>query len=371
MSATTEKLPPDQVAAFNNLGFRLLAALHEPDALLSPYSIAAALSLVAVGSTPSSAVRSEFEQLLASGANTPIAPVTTTDKSVTLRSASAAVLTSLVLPTYKSTVTAAGAELIQHPQSVEPINSWVSKATDGNIPSLFEQLPSPLVAIIINAVFFQAAWTTSFDPAETRSQKFSGEESVRMMRLKKQRFPYAECATPDGKGVQIAQMPYGDGSLVATFVLPSENSSLDNVISALGEQGQTLWAQWTAKLSTTKLDVMAIPRFKLKYGVKSIRDALKTFGLNSAFEENYQNPPYQLITDDKRAYLSDVLHAATLEVTEEGTVASAVTAAVIMLRSIPRPNPTFIAERPFLVAIQQNSTGGVLFIARVDNPVSP
>ncbi|KAI0566464.1 proteinase inhibitor I4 [Gracilaria domingensis] len=371
MRDATVPLAGDQISAVNNLGFQLLASLNEPDSLLSPYSIASALSLVSVGSAPSSQTRSEFEVLLASGASKPIAPVTTTDKSVTLHSASAAVLTSLVLPSYKDAIVSAGAELIANPSSAKPINDWISTATKGRISDLFTDLPSPLVAILINAIFFQASWTTAFDPAETRKLPFNQGEQVDMMRLMKEKFPYAECTLPDGGSVQIAQLPYGDGSLAATFVLPSKDGSLDEVIKLLGEQGETLWSSWTEKLTRRKLDLVALPRFKLKYGVKSVKGALKSFGLQKAFEVNVENPPFPLLTEDKEAHLSDVLHAATLEVTEEGTVASAASAAIVLTRAAPRPNPEFIANRPFLMAVRNTATNAVLFIARVDKPISP
>ncbi|CAN8062341.1 unnamed protein product [Agarophyton chilense] len=371
MKDVPQTLADDQISAVNNLGFRLLAALNDSDSLLSPHSIASTLSLVSLGSAPSSQTRSEFQSLLASGASKAIAPVATTDKSVTLHSASVAVLTSLVLPSYKHCVVSAGTQLIQNPTSAKPINDWVSEATKGKITGLLSDLPSPLVAILVNAIFFQASWTTSFDPASTRKLPFNGGEQVHMMRLTKEKFPYAECNLPDGNTVKIAQLPYGDGSLAATFVLPSKDSSLDHVVRLLGEKGGTVWNAWTEQLTITKLDLVSLPRFKLKYGVKSVKEALQSFGLQKAFQVDYENPPLPLLTEDKEAYLSDVLHAATLEVTEEGTVASAATAAIVLTRAAPRPMPSFIADRPFLMVVRDTVTKAVLFVARIDNPVPP
>jgi len=64
-----------------------------------------------------------------------------------------------------------------------------------------------------------------------------------------------------------------------------------------------------------------------------------------------------------------IKHKSFIEVNEEGTEAAAVTVVAIELTSVgPGSNPSFIANRPFMFAITEKSTGAILFIGTVKNP---
>jgi serpin B len=72
--------------------------------------------------------------------------------------------------------------------------------------------------------------------------------------------------------------------------------------------------------------------------------------------------------------ISEVIHQAYVDVEEKGTEAAAATAVVIAPTSA-RPEPqqppkpiVFRADHPFLFAIRDNRTGGVLFLGRVHEP---
>ena len=76
------------------------------------------------------------------------------------------------------------------------------------------------------------------------------------------------------------------------------------------------------------------------------------------------------MTADPDAHLSDVLHKALLEVTEEGTVAAAATAAIMATRSISiQPPPERVVfDRPFAIAIEDAESGAPLFVGLVATP---
>jgi serpin B len=67
-------------------------------------------------------------------------------------------------------------------------------------------------------------------------------------------------------------------------------------------------------------------------------------------------------------FISDVLHQAFVDVTEEGTEAAAATIMAMTLGSMPEPPIVFRADHPFLFVIRENSTGSILFMGRVQNP---
>ena len=65
----------------------------------------------------------------------------------------------------------------------------------------------------------------------------------------------------------------------------------------------------------------------------------------------------------------DVVHAAIIEVAEEGTEAAAATAATMVAKAIRSPPAQmFRVDRPFLFAIVDETTGAVLFEGRIADP---
>ena len=58
-----------------------------------------------------------------------------------------------------------------------------------------------------------------------------------------------------------------------------------------------------------------------------------------------------------------------MDVNEEGTEAAAATGVVMELKSVPASPLVFRADHPFLFLIRHNSSGSVLFLGRVVNPI--
>jgi len=75
--------------------------------------------------------------------------------------------------------------------------------------------------------------------------------------------------------------------------------------------------------------------------------------------------------DDKRdLYLSQVVHKAFIDVSEEGTEAAAATGIGVRMVAMMKtePPPVFRADRPFVFQIRDTKTGLVLFTGRLMNP---
>lgn len=110
---------------------------------------------------------------------------------------------------------------------------------------------------------------------------------------------------------------------------------------------------------------LVLPRFKLSYGTKSVKEELRSLGVKSCFDDD---EALLEMSDDPQVHLDDVMHKAVMEVTEEGTEAAAATVAIIKSRSIPRPSPTMRFDRPFVMVVLHTPTNTPLFVARVDDP---
>ena len=76
---------------------------------------------------------------------------------------------------------------------------------------------------------------------------------------------------------------------------------------------------------------------------------------------------------DGRLSIGGVLHKATIEVDEQGTMAAAATAIAMYGSALRREPPhlvDFVADRPFLFAVVEERTGTTLFLGHVVNPLA-
>ncbi|MFP3914520.1 MAG: serpin family protein [Actinomycetota bacterium] len=370
-----------------SLGLDLLAELAPGDnVMISPYSVATALSMVhagARGETASEigdvlhlevddetlhAVRNRMDQSLANIDWEPPDEEDTRDPFV-IRPANSAWGQGgypfrhsflEILATHYG----AGLRLTDFagdPDSAtDTINEWTEEATEGRIEEL---IPPDVIdrltrLVLVNAIWFQGNWENQFDPQQTEEGTFSRLDgstvTAPLMRQEALRADYAE--TPV---LQAVRLPYtGNASMVVA--LPREGAPADLV----AELRSGDWAlPWEVRL----VDV-TLPRFEFDSDVP-LRDALEAVGMPTAFEPplGESGADFTGIVPVRELYVKDALHSTSVTVDEHGTEAAAATAMVMNAVSAPPP-ATFTADRPFLFWIEHTPTGEWLFLGRVTDP---
>jgi serpin B len=121
----------------------------------------------------------------------------------------------------------------------------------------------------------------------------------------------------------------------------------------------------------------SIPKFKFETKTE-LSETLKEMGVEDAFDPEYANfsgiYDEDKITnpDEKKLYISKVIHQAFVDVQEEGTEAAAATAVIMdTCESVePDPEPTreFKADHPFLFFIEDTRTNCILFMGKIEAP---
>jgi serpin B len=114
---------------------------------------------------------------------------------------------------------------------------------------------------------------------------------------------------------------------------------------------------------------LALPKFRTRTPSVSLRPALESLGMATAFSGGAD---FSGFTGDTSLYLDDVLHQALLGFDENGLEAAAATAAVLNEKSAGgggdgEPVP-FVVDRPFFVGIRDRLTGALLFWGRIVDP---
>lgn len=235
------------------------------------------------------------------------------------------------------------------------INQWVSDQTRGLIRDLLQpgSIDAATVLVLVNTIYFRAAWLHQFDPAYTRNRPFtrldSSVVSVPLMTGEMSIYYY------DGDGFKAAGLPYVGEECTMVLLLPDEGnfesfeSSLtaaviDSIVGELRRRG--VW--------------VGLPKFSFEAEYE-LKHTLKEMGITSAFD-----PGADLsgLFQGGGPWISFVAHKSFISVNEWGTLAAAGTGVGFTVGVMPE----FSAVRPFIFAIRDNETGTILFLGRVLDP---
>ncbi len=247
------------------------------------------------------------------------------------------------------------------PAAKDEINNWVSGKTNEKIKEIIEEPIDPLTMMfLINAVFFKGAWTTKFNPDNTREMAFyksDGSSVQREMMGVKDKFEYFE-----NEDFQAVNLPYNNGLYCMTILLPAAVKSLDGLISDLNK---ARWDTWMNGFRTKEVSVY-IPKFKLDYKIK-MNDVLSNMGMGSAF--SVSKADFSRINPANNLFISKVLQKTYLDINEEGTEASAVTMVEMTLKGPSGGSELiFKADRPYMLVIREVVSGAILFMGKIVEP---
>ncbi|MGQ9473441.1 MAG: serpin family protein, partial [Candidatus Caldatribacteriaceae bacterium] len=245
----------------------------------------------------------------------------------------------------------------EDPHTLNKINAWVRENTQEKIEKILEKFDPQTIMVLLNAIFFQAAWQIEFDPQKTQNLPFTlldGKVKEHPMMYQEGEYLYLE-----DEEVRGVVLPYGKTGRVCMYLfLPSEGADFREFLRSLNEKK---WVQWRDSFRKTKGTVI-IPRFRVEYGAE-LKPALESLGMGILFTGEANLSRLTPIN----AFVSSVLHRAVVEVNEEGTEAAAATA-VVVTKAVALPSFQFIANRPFFFLIQDQATKAILFMGCVVDP---
>lgn len=244
------------------------------------------------------------------------------------------------------------------PSASERINDWVNTNTGGNISEIVPaQIPPEMMMYLINATYFKAPWRLPFDPSNTEEAPFRRADGSSVTVPMMERTDNVNPPHVRTDAFTAVDLAYGDSLYSMTILLPDEGTSVRNIVDTLDAE---TWTRTVEQMRPTALRRLALPRFDLRYE-KELKNVLTDLGMGVAFTEQAN---FRGIADTALA-ISEVKHKTFLRVNEEGTEASAATSVGIGVTSAP---PSFVVDRPFVVAIRENHTGTILFLGTVTDP---
>jgi serpin B len=262
------------------------------------------------------------------------------------------------------------AEIFTH-ASLDDVNGWVARRTEGRIPRLLDAIDPDAAATLLNAVYFKARWASVFDPAATRDEAFNLTRSQKadvafMHRV--DRFSLVSRG-----GYRAVRMNYEVRELGLVIVLPDDIDGAGAVARRLGANELSELFAALRDGQARKPVALALPRFKIDFKADLIAP-LQQAGIRKAFDREAAD--FSGMTgrpaETDRLYIGKIVHRAVIEAAEERTEAAAATG-VTMEMAMAAPSPAaspleFRADHPFLFYLVDDTTGAILFQGRVADP---
>lgn len=358
----------ESVIAFGLDVFSRINKLDEAkDMFISPLSLSLALAMTSAGAQGQT--EAQMRQMLGFGNATnaemaeyyrkmteallSIDPKTTvqiansiwTDKGIKLKNA----FVSDVTHYYHSDTRSADMSL---KATINAINQWCADHTNNKITKILDEGDGGLAVLLLNALYFNGIWHDKFnDTYEGKFKTLAGTGNpVTMMRTTRS----MAYATTDKW--RMVQLPYGNGAFVMDLLLPVDEGSFKDAVRSLGV-GE--WSALTSQLHSREVN-LEFPKFKMEYEIL-LNEVLQSLGMTTAFTGAAD---FSRMSDTSMC-IDFVKQKTYVDVNEEGTEAAAITAVGMKTTAVGPSEPVrFIANRPFVFAIREASTGALLFIGQ-------
>lgn len=237
--------------------------------------------------------------------------------------------------------------------SVEEVNRWVEEVTQGHLTQFLPSIPPSVVVMLLNALYFKGEWESRFDKELTGKARFylNSSAAVEVVMMTSPKYPLS-MMLDNQLGAQVARFKFQNNtSFLVVMPTGTGQANVSTVAAKLNI------SDLYARLPSESLMQVKLPKFKLEYK-QELQEPLTSIGLGSLFSA----PNLSGITEGPLV-VSSVQHASALTLNEEGAEASAATA-IQLLRSVPM----FAVNMPFLFALTDDTTHAPLFLGVITNP---
>ncbi|XP_057328835.1 heparin cofactor 2-like [Microplitis mediator] len=244
------------------------------------------------------------------------------------------------------------------------VNNWVKNFTNGNIEEMIddENTIKDSMMLVMNVLYFKGIWAgNKFTSNRTEFDKFyqSSNKNIDINYMTSiGHYYYVESSELDAK---IIRLPYMGRKFSMYIILPRTVDGLDTLIKNINPFILTRHVSLLQKLPVQ----VKIPMFKFDF-TSHLEPILRDLGIRDIFENT---ATLTGIIKTKRGYnlvVSDIIQKAGIEVNENGTSAYVATEVNIGNKVAEQ---TFHANHPFIFYIEDETTGTILYMGRVINPL--
>ncbi|KAK1395722.1 SERPIN domain-containing protein [Heracleum sosnowskyi] len=255
-------------------------------------------------------------------------------------------------------------------EATDKVNSWIEKETNGLVkdtvpPDLFDDETKIVFA---NAIYFKGSWVDPFHVWETETFDFNllNDGCVQVPFMTNHMMDAYISAFDDFKVLKLPYMRVRDTRKISMYIfLPDAKDGLPTLVDKLSSESGFL--ERHLPNHSQVLGKFWIPKFKVSFGFEA-KEALKEFGVIEPFIPGGLD---KMVDSEKieLLYVSNIFQKSSIEVNESGTEAAASSRLSMCGGGCPPVRIDFVADHPFLFFIREDTTGVVLFVGQVLNPL--
>ncbi|KAL5718090.1 hypothetical protein ACHQM5_011029 [Ranunculus cassubicifolius] len=283
-----------------------------------------------------------------------------------------------LVPKFKSdaeSIYKAKAEVVDFKKAAEEIiktvNQWAAESTNGLIDSLLPKgsITEYTRVVLANALYFKGIWSDPFKKHLTRDYVFY------LLSGNYVRVPFM--TTDAGRqfimtfeDLKVLRLPYKKSSLSMYILLPHARDGLWPLVEKVGSDPKFLEQYTNQNMQSVPTGQFLIPKFKIDYKFEASM-VLKAMGLELCYSDMAE---FNDMVVGGGIKVEKVYHGSHIEVEEEGTTAAASTAILMVcFGCAPPPRPLFlvdfVADHPFMYMVKDDTSGMILFMGHVINPL--
>ena len=278
-----------------------------------------------------------------------------------------------VLPSYVKRVTNDySADVFYDPfTSTEKMDDWVRQKTFNLIDSMGLNLTPNTEMVLANALAIQMNWLHKFDTNDTFGMTFYKEDEsetlATMMRMDTKDEDISYYIDDSLTMLRMPLTPTEETALEFVAVMPAEGltSYIENL--DFGTIENALSNMTPASKTQDGLKIY-IPKFKFDYSL-DFKNDLEKLGITDAFNEDVAN--FSRMTSGADLYVSDAIHKANIDFSEEGIKAAAITVLGMTDSAMPgeESRPVVVnIDKPFYFMIYDSKNNTVWFSGAVYEP---
>jgi serpin B len=218
--------------------------------------------------------------------------------------------------------------------------------------------------VIVNAVYFNAAWQSQFQKSFTETGSFTRADGTTVQTPLMSSGSTAS-AYAKGSNYQAVELPYSGGTTSMIIVLP-DVGAYAAVEAGLNTK---LLGETISSLGPSSEIDLTMPSFKIHGASVSLVPELEALGMTDAFGAGKAD--FTSMIPAGGVHISDVVHQAFVDVDESGTEAAAATGVVGVGLSAPVDPPIVMdVDRSFFFFIRDRASNTILFVGREDDPTA-
>lgn len=257
------------------------------------------------------------------------------------------------------------------------VNSWAEKETNGRIKDFLARgsINNLTRLILANALYFKKSWRDRFDASGTEEFDFHlyNGSSVKTSFMTRWVTSWGRRYISVFDSFKVLKLPYEQGQdsekCFSMYVfLPNERDGLPALVERFSSESGFI--EHHLPHETVEVGAFLMPKFKFSSRFDAFSEVLKTLGLRLLFVPGGLTQMVDSPMGDD-LFVSHIQHESLIDVNEDGTEAAAVTIAYLTGSTwCQEKKIDFVADHPFLFLIREETTGSVLFIGQVLNPIA-